>query len=364
MHWFPILICSILLDVSAPQADGSRAVYLIENVPTQGLVLARNLVRLSSDGKGRLVSEVLLTQDQRFFGHDGGHRLVQERFVVTNFGAVIDIRSKKVIHDEQYGRLLGLDGEKVIYRVDNANRPNGIFAFDLKERKVSRVAKEGSWGLPGVKSPDQTMSVESTFDALMLHQVGQAPKELGKGFHVSYSPLSSTFGPSVPLWLDGQRLLAVQANNKLAVMTTQGVVEQVIEVKGAPAAVVSTPTLWVDKQKRVIYSCGGGYFLANVENKTTSPLERIALGHGFEASVDTDQQRRHTIYHEGKAIGQWACNPWREAEAAPGLLAFAYEPPGANAFLSQPSGVAVWDARVGDWRVHKMWVNDLIGWSK
>ncbi len=62
--------------------------------------------------ENKLVRETLVSRDQRFFGHFGGHQIALGRFIVTSYGGVIDIQAKKVILDEQDGKLLGLEEEK------------------------------------------------------------------------------------------------------------------------------------------------------------------------------------------------------------------------------------------------------------
>jgi hypothetical protein len=309
--------------------------------------------------ENKLVRETLLTKDQRFFGHFGGHRISLGRFIVTHYGGVIDIQARKVINDEEDGEVLGLEDGKVVYRINNSSRSSGLFSFDLKERKVAKVKNGGHWDLPGLKSPDKTMSIETedTKDGVIwLHRPGQAPKELGKGFGFTYSRIASRFGKgATPLWLDGERILAVKTNRKLAILTTQGTVEKSIEIKDAPAEVLLPPRLWRDQQGRVIYYCGRKYFQIDVPKGVASPLKRRSLGHGFEASVADDGKQRHSVYYEGKAIGEWAFDPG-ESVTAPGLVAIAD--------LSLPHGVAVWNKRAGDWRTIEMSVNDLIGWSK
>jgi hypothetical protein len=263
--------------------------------------------------------------------------------------------------------LLGVENGKVVYRLDVSSRPSGLFSFDLKERKLAKVKRGSHWELPGVKSPDKTMSIETedtTDGVIRLHRLGQAPKELGKGFRFTYSIDASRFGGgTTPLWLDGERILVVQTNRKLVILTIQGTVEKSIEIKDAPAGVLLPPRLWRDRQRKIIYSCGGKDFLIDVPNRTASPLKNFSLGHGFEASVSEDKERRSSVYYDGKAIGQWVFNPF-EAETAPGLIAFPYVHPSEDANLGYPGGVAVWNKRFGDWRTIKMWVNDLIGWTK
>ncbi len=365
---FPSLTFAFLLHILAPQAEASPALYVIENVASgQGTVDTRSLVRLSMDRENKLVKETLVSRDQRFFGHFGGHRIALGRFILTSYGGVIDIQSKKVILDEQDGKLLGLEDGKVFYRIENTFRVSGLFSFDLNERKVTEAGKGSHWDLPGVISPDKTMSVESGIlyaGVIRLHRQGKAPQELAKGFGFTYSTLASPTGGGPPcLWLDGEHILAGQANRKLVILTTQGTVEKPIEINDAPAEILSPPHLWRDQQGRVIYSCGEKYFLIDVPKGDASPLKRHSMGHGFEASVAVDAQRRRSVYHDGELIGQWVFNPL-QAETAPGLLAFAYVHPDENANLGYPDGVAVWNKHVGDWRTIRIWVNDLIGWSR
>jgi hypothetical protein len=363
---FPSLIFAVLLQVSAAQMDSSPALYVIENVTSdRGVVETRNLVRLSIDRENKLVRETLLSEDQRFFGHFGGHRIALERFIVTKYGGVIDIRARKVIHDEVDGELLGLEDGKVVYRINNSFRLSGLFSFDLKELKVAKVKEGEHWDLRGSKSPDKTMSIETEYDGVIrLHRLGKAPKELAKEVRITYSKYASAFSQKAPcLWLDGERIVAGQTNRRLVILTTQGTVEGSIEIKEAPAEVLSPPHLWQDKQGKIIYSCGSEDFLIDVPNRVASPLKSYSLGHGFEASVAVDKECRRSVFYDGKAISQWVFSP-HEAVTAPGLLAFPYVQPSEHANLGYPDGIAVWNPRAGDWQTIKMWVNDLIGWSR
>jgi hypothetical protein len=346
--------------------SGTPALYVIENmVSANGIVDTRCLARLLLDREYKTAKETLLCKDQGFFGHFGGHRLALNRFIVTCHGGVIDIPSNRVIHDEQDGELLGLDDEKAVYRIRNSNRMSGLFAFDLSARTLAKVENGGHWDLPGAVSPDKTMSVneDHSDSTLRLHQLGKETRVLGKGFRVAYSPLAGVREGVPSVWLDSKRILTIEANNKLVVLTTQGTVEKAIEVKDAPGEVLSPPRLRLDKQEQVIYSCGEKEFLIDSAKGVSSPLKSYFLGHGFEASVDADKKQRRMVHHNGNAIGQWVFDPL-EAKTAPGSIAFAYVQPAEHANLGQPEGVAVWHARVADWRRYKMWVNDIIGWSE
>jgi hypothetical protein len=157
-------------------------------------------------------------------------------------------------------------------------------------------------------------------------------------------------------------ILTVKANNKLAILTTEGKVVKYIDVADGAKELLSAPYFWRDDMKRIIYACGG-FFVIDEEKGTASPLKKFSLGNGFESSVKADHNRRFALYHDGKEIGQWVFSPFK-AKTAPGLIAFAYVQPGENANLGYPDGVAMWDVQSGLWEVSKMSVNQVVGWMK
>jgi hypothetical protein len=78
------------------------------------------------------------SDEQRFFGHFGGHRLHDNRYVITKFGSVLDLKDNTWIHKETDADVLAIEGNKVIYRVDRFGANEGIFAFDLTKRTVEK----------------------------------------------------------------------------------------------------------------------------------------------------------------------------------------------------------------------------------
>lgn len=367
----PTLTLGILFVIPTVQAEPTPTLYAIEDINTKGVgVETRNLVRLTFDRDKQLVKETLISKDQRFFF--GRQRLALDRYIVTQFAGVIDIHARKVIHDEGYGDLLGVEDRKVVYRVNHVSRLPGPYYFDLTTHKFGKTNPGEHWDLPGVKSPDKTMSVaqhNGNWGVMRLHRIGKPSKELAKGFGYTYSPDTGPFGEPVPcLWLDAERILTVQTNSKLVILTPQGAVEKFAEINDAPVDLYAPPRLWIDKKGQPIYSLRGrggrvNEFLIDVRARAVSLLKSYSLGHGFEASVAVDPERRRSVYYDGKAIGQFVFDP-SETETAPDLVAFAYVKPGKDANLGQADGVAVWSSRVRDWRTVKFWVNDLIGWVK
>ena len=362
---FLLLLTMSSCNLQAAQQEALPAVYVIEDVANdEGLVAVRRLVRISFDKDHRLTKEVLLTKDQRFFGHFGRHRIVADRYVATAYGGVIDLQTKKLIHDEQHGELLGSEDGRVVYVVANINRPSGFFAFDLKTQSVQRFGQPGHWGLPGVKSPDTKRSIQQQGGGgpIRLHYIDGTAETLAKeGFVVNYSPLSSTIGGGVPfLWLDNQRILTQRANGELATIDVNGKQEKVVEIKDEKRGTIGTPRLARDPQGRIVYWAHHRHVI-DVKAKTATKMAMAALGNGFEVSTALDDKKVLTVFHEGKEIGRWNLHEYR-TRTAPGLIAFPYAEPGQT--LGYPKGVAVWEAKARRWQTVDLPVNDIIGWSK
>jgi hypothetical protein len=360
---FSVLIVSSVIVLTQSQTNGGLSLFVVENVyADDGIAHTRRLVRVHLDRSGDLTKEAIVTTDQEFFGHFGRHRLVGNRHLVTQYGGIVDIAARRVVHAEFNGELLGCEAGKVVYRVDNAYRDSGIFTFDLQTCNLEKLMEPAHWRLPGEKSPNRTMSVKPDFDGtLVLYKIDGTKKVLVRGFGVNFSKLASWGSQDVPcLWLDNDRILTQRANGHLEVLNTLGISTTVAHIDNAPP-VLTPPDLRFDKAGRIIYSCGSAEFLVDVAGKSASPLSRYALGHGFEASVELDRQNRHSIYFENEFVGQWVLNPY-QAYTAPGLIGFAYVEPGGN--LGYPKGIAVWRADHKVWRTIDSTANDVVGWAR
>lgn len=350
----------------APRPAPRPALVLVEEVVGgSGAVDTRRVLRVGVGRDGKLLAgETIWEGDQRFLGHFGGHRLVGDRHLVTHFGGVIDLRDKKVIHDEQNGDLLAVDGTTALFRVTNVRREEGVFAFDIATGKVNKVADlgKGKFALPGVMSPDGTAAAYSgpVADELFLYQVGSERKSLGKGFHIDVSPLSSTFGPSPVAWLNNGVFLTQRGNGKLVTADVTGKVAELVTIKDAPKEVVSAPYFFRDGSNRLIYVCGGAAFAVDPDKKTAAKYEWRDLGHGFEASWAAEE-RLHTFRLNGKKIGTFNAMP-HTAKTAPGLLAVEARVKGDD--IGPPDWVAVWTTASGEWQSLKLWPNSLVGWVK
>jgi hypothetical protein len=369
---FLLALCIVRPLIEGPS---SPVLYYIEDKSSadgRGIDI-RDLVGLFVDRDNKLQRETYLSAEQSYFGHFGGHFLVQEKrttrdritqqkFIVTKYGGVIDLQTRKVINDQKNGYLLGIEGGKVTYRIMGDGQATSTFAFDLKTCHLEKLEPGNHWDLPGHKSPNRTMSVSSG-GVISLHHLDGASKDLASGFSYRLSHLAAPSGTGVPcLWLDNERILTQRANGRLVILTVGGAIDELPEIDAAPAEVFAPPVLRRDAQERVIYSCDSKEFLIDLQNRRLTPLTRHALGNEFELSVSKDQLDRQSVYYQGKMIGQWICNP-DDVRTAPGLIALAFVRPSTNLRLFGPDGLAVWSNRNGEWKTVMCRVNSLIGWA-
>jgi hypothetical protein len=357
-----------------PQPDGGKVLYLVEMIRTEIAEKdTERLIRATLKRDGNLVNETVLTAKAGFFGDPGKARIINGRYVVTQFGGIVDTRKGRIIQDldqKDCSELLGVEKGQVIYRVYNPLAPDskvskeraeqfGDWAFDLEKRTRARPA-EKHWSLSGVKSPDRSKAVfHGSADSLWIDFVDGKSKELAKGFLVTHSKYARHKSESrAPiLWLDNERTLTQTANGKLVTLDMHGKVEPVCEIAGV-AALLDSPRLWLDPKGRIIYSCGRADYAIDVKKKTAARLEEYALGHGFETTVETETRGLRTIYFEGQALGG-------------GL----FSPAGAR---TGPEVIAIWD--LGDqgsrrhfsvlwtklgyaWRGLDLHYGGIIGWA-
>ena len=88
---------ALLILPAAVWADGPALYLVADRANAEGLVHKRDLVRMTFDQDGKPAAETVISLDQRFFSHFGGHRLTDDRYAVTRYGGVIDLTTGNTI---------------------------------------------------------------------------------------------------------------------------------------------------------------------------------------------------------------------------------------------------------------------------
>jgi hypothetical protein len=357
-----------------PAADG-KVLYVVEYVHAdKNDKDAERLLRLTLKPDGSLSKDVVLTTRRYFFGDPGKARIVNKRYVVTEYGGVIDVKNGRLLLDQGYGNeLVGIEGDKVVYRVHNLLAPSldrkipkevaekfGDWSFDLNKGTRARPS-EKHWALVGTLSPDRSRSVYHGAAGTLWLDLGEGNRKLlGKEFAVTHGKhAENTFDRRAPvLWLDNERILTQQSNGKLVIVDMQGAVSPLCVIAGAPA-VNDSPRLSRDPKKRIIYQRGRSEYVIDVDKKSAAPLEEYALGHGFETPVELGPRGFRTIYFEGKAIGAGVFVPANVRTGPEVIAMWNLGEGGARRYVG-----VLWTNLGFAWRGLDMDYGALIGWAE
>ena len=310
-------------------------------------------------------------------------RVYRNRYVITDFGDIVDITTRQFIHrggsGSGYTRLLDVVGDYVYIHKPQTDE---YYYFNLANLETREMEDPGSWSLPGLLSPDGSMSVTSSErneGQIWLHYLNGETELLGEGFYVEYSPLSSSLAGVPLLWLDNERVLTQRSNGVIVIVTVDGSEVSVVNIdlsdfdfapSGSKGAL--RVSLYRNHNTEIIYNISllgpeakfrENRFVIDVETKSYSKYydpEWIALGHEFEYSTKDD----HTLLrYKGNDIGQEQYFIARHARTTEGHLAtISRETP------EYPTSIKAWSSATGKWTTmdfeFPIWItySAVIGW--
>jgi hypothetical protein len=339
--------------VVPPDGDASLLVFVFHI--GQGEPAGRHrLLRVPFKGNEPQPAEVVW-EGTRPFLHHPANRIIDDRYLVTATGCVIDIREKQQIY-EGSPEPIDANSDRVVFGIHTSRAREFLVAFDLKTRKERKLTgpEAESFSLPGVCAPDGAKSVSSRGCALVLHRVGQPQRELGE-FWVQQGRHSSDSGTPPVLWLDNERFLTQHGNGNLIAVALDGTRTPVAQVP-ARTEISSSPRLDRDAAGHIAYMCGSEVFLIDVDAKTGERWEWGSLGHGFEANWNADRRGRFALRYEEREIGELRSHPHYSGRAACTT--------GRIAVVGDGKRVRVWSAGTGVWTELDLRSDTLIGWLK
>jgi hypothetical protein len=310
-------------------------------------------------------------------------RVYRNRYVITDFGDIVDITTRQFIHRGGNGsgftRLLGVEGDYVYI---NQPSTDVYYYFNLANLETRELEDPGSWSLPGVLSPDGAMSVTSigwNEGQIWLHYLNGETEMLGEGFLVEYSPLSSSLAGVPLLWLDYERILTQKSNGEIVIVTVDGSIVPVVQIDlsqmdFAPTGMTGAARAsfyrdfndWIIYEIRLLGPEGklrDNCFVIDVENKSYSLYdpEWIPLGHKFEYS---SSEGYTIIRYDGNEIGQEQCFTEGYEQTIKGHIAITRQ----ESCDLYPTSIRVWSSANEEWTSmdfeFPVWItySSIIGW--
>ena len=359
-----ILLAVVLLVLAVPASAqtqarrDSAALIAVECESRNGGCALQHVVKYEF-GPGKVSRDVVLTLATDRIRFDlGRNHLYRGRYLISNWGDVVDIKKKRLLHDGE-GAYVGVEGDRVIQKIERRNL-RGYFYYDLKSGKYSRLRSPGKWALPGVLAPNQTQSVSSdSFNAdVWLHRLNGRKRLLATGLTASVTGCSL---PKVPLlWLSNELVLTQRDDGDLITLDLRGRISPVLKIHAEPAQYGYTPKLYRNDAGRIIYEFVGGSYVIDVDNKQSSRIDTswVDLGSGFDwESLNATSGR--LIRFQQKEIGRWWALSTRTSD---GFIAVEYGDVGYT--FGKPKGFKVWSAASNEWvTVDPAWLDRLIGWT-
>ena len=340
--------CSVLLAATltvAAQTD-TRGVSLlvVECGSIAGVCEKEHLLRFRFKNGELISKETVLTSDALRVRYDlGKNHIYQNRYVITNWGDVVDTQKNELLHEGD-GEYIGAEGNRIIQHINKSDL-RGYFYFDIQKKKYARLRVPGKWALPGLLSPDQTRSVQGGAFSIWLYGLNGKRKLLGSNF-LTQGDTRSSFGSAPPLfWLDNNRILTQTDNGQVVIVQVDGTITPVVTIPISEPSLYQ-PYFFRDGEGRIVYECSGKSFAIDVARKSYSPYEWVALGSGFEAESKRNPAYGHIINHRGKEIGRLWASVW-QAPTIDGYLALEYGDVGSNP--GYPKGLLVWSSASSQW---------------
>ncbi len=373
----PSVAAPVVLPVASPvpkekPENIETSLLLIEDVtgPT-GTIDTRRLVRIRFKAGVAGKPEVIHSDDQRFFGHFGGHRVHDNRYVVTKFGSVLDLKDNTWLHKETDGEVLTIDNGRVVYRMMNVTKPQGIFAFDLAKKTVEKVANLGEAPWIGTRSPDGKRSVYAGKGnwELMVGRSDGKWESLGEGFVHTLSETSSLFttvAQTPVLWLDDDRILTQTDNGKLVVVNVKDRTRTpvvTLPVK-TDAWVIHPPQLSFDDRGWIVYTIGRESYRVNVEGKTFEQTDFAPIGQGYEVMRTMPWVIRQIIRRGGTEIGEVKNGIEQLSDFQPTDQYLAAIVTANGKSPKDAVRLRVWSAATKNWSTHDIRPTSLVGWVK
>src|SRR5262249_20326713 len=138
---------------------------------------------------------------------------------------------------------------------------------DLEKLETVELDESGPWVLPGLLSPDRTMSAlpspnpqHAYGNELWLHRLGEDPVRVAEGLGAELSEASSSLPQPPWVWLDNERLLSQRSNGMLVLISTDGTTEESIQIPEIHDVnahrPISRPRFERNRTGQLIYVCG------------------------------------------------------------------------------------------------------------
>ncbi len=358
-----VLLTMFLVSSFAAQSFIKVSLIIKNCEETESICDTQHLVKynfLDGNFVGKESILTVKTLDLRF--DLGENRIYQNRYIITNWGDIIDLKSNSILHKSE-GELIEINGDDVIIKVDRVDK-EGIFKFNLKTRKYTKLNSPNIYEVEGAVSPDKAKFAYYIFlQGLVIEQFENKKKTKVKGsFGVELDEVANEFGKLPIFWIDNDRFLTQRSNGDIVIVNTQGKLTPLLRIPVKNSPYIS-PVFYRNVRGQIIYDIGQEY-LIDLDRKNYKLLELEDFGEFIvktglsEPTYPSNHQNEY--YYLDKQIGSYWTS---DININKNFIAVAYSCDGKPESLGSPKGISVWNNLKNDWISFEIkWSPEIMGW--
>jgi hypothetical protein len=293
----------------------------------------------------------------------GKNRVYRNQYLVTGVGNIIDLKNRKLLLEEK-DQFIAFSGDSVIFHTNDIFKGKYYSVFNLKSGKYSKVENANYNPQPRLE-----VEVDVSVSPFVINAYAVSGKKEVLIKDAGYGEAQPLIGDNVKrvfpiFWLDNSNFLYAHFSkdqHKAAIMKI-GKDKTVTEIAGIdeiPATAANT-SFEFDPAGNVIYTCGKGRFLIDLQKKKAEPVIYEDLGSGFFVESIENSKYGRVIKFENSEIGKKWCR-FDNAQTSAGHGAFQTEMVvGEERY---PLGVAVWNNITRKWTSLEISsLANIIGW--
>jgi hypothetical protein len=331
----------------------------------------QHLVKYTFDQGAMISKETLISVPTQKDGVKGNYvrfdigknQVYRDRYVITGIGNVIDLRTRKLLVAER-GELIRCSGDSIIFFTNDIFKGKYFSVLDLKTEKFQKVENANFNPLP---RPDVEVDETSAPFSITAYYISGKKDLLVKD--AGYGEAQPLVGDDVKrkfpiFWIDNRSFLYAQFSKdqhsaqifKVGLDKSNELIGQISEI---PATAANT---YFERSPdgSVIYSCGKGRFLIDLQKKKVEKLMFENLGNNFFLESDENPKYGRVIRYETVEAGKKWCL-LDNAKTTNGYAAFQNDMVvGTERY---PQGVAVWNNLTKKWTsLDVTSLANIIGW--
>lgn len=294
----------------------------------------------------------------------GRNQIYRNRYVITAYGQVIDLKDKKVLVDT-HDQLVKASGDSIVFYTNDIFRGKFYSVLDLRTGTFAKVTNVTYNPLPGEDvEPDCSARNFKIWYYPASKPKVEVVKDAGYGEDVSLIPNGK---PRLPMhWTDSDHFVYPYFNATHDVVTLYsvnyitheqkkiGIIDQLPENRRYTEFIT-------DPAGHLIYSCSRGYFRIDLNRNTVEEMTTFHPGYDFEIALEETPGKGNEVKHKGQSIGYYFCTP-QLAVATENGIAFPFEMVMEKERYLQ--GAAYWSKETGKWKTAgDSDLSAIVGWT-